>query len=88
MEAHVLLKRKNSAININGGEFIIKTNFFSANHRTGDILQVRPLGAGQEVGRSCVILKFRGKTIMVLFLTSLYHLLTTIPLARLRHSPS
>ena len=30
----------------------------------GDIMEITPLGAGQEVGRSCVLLKFRGKQIM------------------------
>jgi cleavage and polyadenylation specificity factor subunit 3 len=30
----------------------------------GDTLEIIPLGAGQEVGRSGVILKFRGRTIM------------------------
>ena len=27
-------------------------------------MQIIPLGAGQEVGRSCILLKFHGKTIM------------------------
>ncbi|XP_013789930.1 cleavage and polyadenylation specificity factor subunit 3-like isoform X1 [Limulus polyphemus] len=30
-----------------------------------DLLVIRPLGAGQEVGRSCVILEFKGKRIMM-----------------------
>jgi cleavage and polyadenylation specificity factor subunit 3 len=30
----------------------------------GDDLTIMPLGAGNEVGRSCVILKFKGKTVM------------------------
>lgn len=30
----------------------------------GDLLEVTPLGGGSEVGRSCVIVRFRGKTIM------------------------
>jgi cleavage and polyadenylation specificity factor subunit 3 len=30
----------------------------------GDVMEITPLGAGQEVGRSCVLLKFRGKQIM------------------------
>ena len=29
-----------------------------------DILRIVPLGAGQEVGRSCVYLQYKGKTIM------------------------
>jgi len=28
-------------------------------------LEVIPLGAGQEVGRSCVVVRFKGKTVMV-----------------------
>jgi cleavage and polyadenylation specificity factor subunit 3 len=30
----------------------------------GDKLEILPLGAGNEVGRSCIVMKFRGKTIM------------------------
>ncbi|GAB6026543.1 Cleavage and polyadenylation specificity factor subunit 3 [Chamberlinius hualienensis] len=30
-----------------------------------DQLIIRPLGAGQEVGRSCIMLEFKGKTIML-----------------------
>ncbi|XP_065901282.1 cleavage and polyadenylation specificity factor subunit 3-like [Dysidea avara] len=30
-----------------------------------DLLTIRPLGAGQEVGRSCVMLEFKGKKIML-----------------------
>lgn len=30
-----------------------------------DFLEFTPLGSGQEVGRSCHLLKFKGKTIMV-----------------------
>lgn len=30
----------------------------------GDVLEITPLGAGSEVGRSCCVLKFRGKTVM------------------------
>lgn len=29
-----------------------------------DLLLIRPLGAGQEVGRSCIMLEFKGKKIM------------------------
>eukprot|EP01105_Mastigella_eilhardi_P026445 TRINITY_DN7671_c0_g1_i1.p1 TRINITY_DN7671_c0_g1~~TRINITY_DN7671_c0_g1_i1.p1 ORF type:complete len:723 (-),score=182.93 TRINITY_DN7671_c0_g1_i1:70-2238(-) len=29
-----------------------------------DTLEIMPLGAGNEVGRSCVLLKFKGKTVM------------------------
>ncbi|XP_023209638.1 cleavage and polyadenylation specificity factor subunit 3 [Centruroides vittatus] len=30
-----------------------------------DMLVIRPLGAGQEVGRSCIIMEFKGKKIML-----------------------
>jgi cleavage and polyadenylation specificity factor subunit 3 len=30
----------------------------------GEVLEILPLGSGSEVGRSCVVLKFSGKTIM------------------------
>ncbi|XP_010785231.1 cleavage and polyadenylation specificity factor subunit 3-like, partial [Notothenia coriiceps] len=30
-----------------------------------DQLLIRPLGAGQEVGRSCIILEFKGRKIML-----------------------
>jgi len=30
----------------------------------GDIMEITPLGAGQEVGRSCVLMKFRGRQIL------------------------
>lgn len=30
-----------------------------------DLLVIKPLGAGQEVGRSCIILEFKGKRIML-----------------------
>ncbi|KAL3156673.1 hypothetical protein ABBQ38_000954 [Trebouxia sp. C0009 RCD-2024] len=30
-----------------------------------DIVEIMPLGAGQEVGRSCIIVKYMGKTIMM-----------------------
>ena len=30
----------------------------------GDVLTITPLGSGMEVGRSCVLLQFKGKTVM------------------------
>lgn len=30
-----------------------------------DTLEIMPIGAGNEVGRSCVLMKFKGKSIMV-----------------------
>ena len=32
---------------------------------TSSTLEIIPLGAGEEVGRSCIIVKYQGKTIMV-----------------------
>lgn len=32
--------------------------------REGDKLEVTPLGAGNEVGRSCVYMTYKGKTVM------------------------
>lgn len=34
-------------------------------HSETDTLEITPLGAGNEVGRSCVLMKFKGKTIML-----------------------
>ncbi|KAI8917326.1 beta-lactamase-like protein [Entophlyctis helioformis] len=31
----------------------------------GDILKLTPLGAGNEVGRSCILLQYKGKTVML-----------------------
>ncbi len=33
----------------------------------GDRLDVTPLGAGNEVGRSCVYMTYKGKTVLVSF---------------------
>jgi cleavage and polyadenylation specificity factor subunit 3 len=30
-----------------------------------DILQITALGAGNEVGRSCLVIQYKGKTVMV-----------------------
>lgn len=30
-----------------------------------DVLEIVPLGGGSEVGRSCIMIKFKGKLIMV-----------------------
>lgn len=32
-----------------------------------DTLRITPLGAGSEVGRSCIILEYKNKRIMVLY---------------------
>lgn len=29
-----------------------------------DLLLIKPLGAGQEVGRSCILLEFKGKKVL------------------------
>lgn len=34
--------------------------------READRLTITPLGAGSEVGRSCVYMSFKGKTVLVL----------------------
>lgn len=34
--------------------------------REGDQLVITPLGAGNEVGRSCVHMSFKGKTVLVI----------------------
>jgi cleavage and polyadenylation specificity factor subunit 3 len=30
-----------------------------------DVMSITPLGGGQEVGRSCILLKYRGRTLML-----------------------
>ena len=30
-----------------------------------DIMKITPLGAGQEVGRSCILVEYKGKTILL-----------------------
>lgn len=30
-----------------------------------DVLEIVPLGGGSEVGRSCIMIKFKGKLVMV-----------------------
>lgn len=39
----------------------------STGKREGDQLIVTPLGAGNEVGRSCVYMTYKGKTVMVCY---------------------
>ncbi|TPX30411.1 hypothetical protein SmJEL517_g06025 [Synchytrium microbalum] len=31
----------------------------------GDVMKIKPLGAGNEVGRSCILLQYKGKTVML-----------------------
>lgn len=37
-----------------------------ASNREGDQLTLTPLGAGNEVGRSCVYMSYKGKIVMVI----------------------
>ncbi|XP_017141016.1 cleavage and polyadenylation specificity factor 73 [Drosophila miranda] len=41
------------------------TNDVRVPDEESDLLQIKPLGAGQEVGRSCIMLEFKGKKIML-----------------------
>lgn len=43
-----------------------RTNFEIPINDENDVLQVTALGAGNEVGRSCIVIQYKGKTIMVL----------------------
>ena len=43
----------------------LKRRDSSVNNREEDQLIVTPLGAGNEVGRSCVYMTYKGKTILV-----------------------
>lgn len=40
--------------------------------RESDVMTITPLGAGSEVGRSCVFMTFKGKTIMVLIICFIF----------------
>lgn len=45
----------------------------SVTRDAGDQLIITPLGAGNEVGRSCVYMSYKGKTVLVyLFVSSLF----------------
>ena len=35
------------------------------NYSPEDIMTINPLGAGQEVGRSCIYLKYKGKQLLL-----------------------
>ena len=37
----------------------------SATGEESDLLRVTPLGAGQEVGRSCIFIEFKGKKVLL-----------------------
>lgn len=61
---------QNQNININHQQNININVNLSAQKQTqkidvnGEVLEVTPLGSGSEVGRSCVVMRFRGKNIM------------------------
>lgn len=55
-------KRKNAPTT---GEIVIQTSQQNSTSSSGDSLEIMPIGAGNEVGRSCVILKYKGKVVMV-----------------------
>ncbi|KAJ1940590.1 endoribonuclease ysh1, partial [Linderina macrospora] len=42
-----------------------KADIVVAIEDSDDLLQITPLGAGQEVGRSCIVLRYKGKTVML-----------------------
>lgn len=42
-----------------------KTAVFPGGDDDHETMRIMPIGAGNEVGRSCVILKYMGKTIML-----------------------
>jgi hypothetical protein len=56
-------KRKNAPPTT---EIVIQTSQQPTTTSSADSLEIMPIGAGNEVGRSCVILKYKGKVVMVL----------------------
>lgn len=46
-------------------EIVGKTQGKITKHIGSDVLEIVPLGGGNEVGRSCIMIKFKGKLIMV-----------------------
>lgn len=55
----------NNPSNLSSSIFCIFVQMEAVEHIIqGEKLQIIPLGAGNEVGRSCIVLKFRGKTVM------------------------
>lgn len=43
----------------------IQKNNNSNNNNENDALHITALGAGNEVGRSCLVIQYKGKTVMV-----------------------
>ncbi|KAH6602176.1 hypothetical protein BASA61_001380 [Batrachochytrium salamandrivorans] len=50
-----------------------------------DILKITPLGAGNEVGRSCILLEYKGKTIMLHCLSLITLIPETVDLVLITH---
>ena len=46
-------------------EIVNKPHSRITKHVGNDVLEIVPLGGGSEVGRSCIMIKFKGKLIMV-----------------------
>ena len=57
--------------------------------REGDQMVITPLGAGSEVGRSCVHMTFKGRTVLVSALFLIHHPLpfSDSPLLQLTNAP-
>ena len=50
----------------NCNKFMIAILFKGMEETDTDVMSITPLGGGQEVGRSCILLKFRGAYLFVL----------------------
>ena len=57
------IKRERGPENGAAGEGVTAPSS-SSSGSADDVMEITPLGAGQEVGRSCLYLKYKGKTIM------------------------
>jgi predicted metal-dependent RNase len=51
-----------AAVTVNPNQLKRKESMSSS---AGDKLDITPLGAGNEVGRSCVYMTYKGKTVLV-----------------------
>lgn len=70
LEINLFLKNENNKKRADAPLRNIKMVKFQSRNLGDDILgsekmKITPLGAGSEVGRSCIIVEFKGKTIMV-----------------------
>lgn len=52
-------------LNVNGTTVTVSGNEPQTVEVESDLLKITPLGSGQEVGRSCIVLEFKGKKIML-----------------------